>query len=132
MSAAKHQDTSAPESNEHRRHTATHRRDADQSAIADLIAVLGAAPGGLRRWSVMRAMRARSEKRSREISPKFEDDVERIFRRYCAGDSVRAGTMADPASELFYRPDDRAGEVWALNTARANAWLEGYDGLKTR
>lgn len=79
----------------------------------------------------MRAMRARAAARSREIPPKFEDDVERVFRRHCAGDSVRAGMTAEPTSELFYRPNDRAGEVWALNAAQAKAWLDGGDGPET-
>ena len=104
------------------------RRTADHAVLADLIAVLRANPTGLRRWSVMRAMRARSKLRNREIMPKFEDDVERVFRRHCSGDSVRAATAADSATELFYRPDERAGEVWALNTERAKAWLEGDNG----
>lgn len=106
------------------------RRSADHAILADLIAVLEASPGGLRRWSVMRAMRARSAARRRETPPKFEDDVERVFRRHCAGDSVRAGMAADPANELFYRPDDRAGEVWALNAARGKAPPDG-DGTET-
>jgi len=89
------------------------------TCLAELIDVLRANPGGLRRWSVMRAMRSRAAAEGREITPKFEDDVERVFRRHCAGDSMRAGTAPDPENELFYRPKDKAGEVWALNSARA-------------
>jgi len=92
---------------------------ANDSCLSELIDILRANPAGLRRWSVMRAMRSRATAAGREITPKFEDDVERVFRRHCAGDSMRAGTAPDPANELFYRPKDKAGEVWALNTARA-------------
>ena len=95
----------------------------DQSCLADLIAVLEPHPRGLRRWSVMRAMRTRAEKTHREVSPKFEDDVERVFRRFCEGDTVRAG-MTDTSEELFFRPKDTAGEVWAVHTGRARVWLE--------
>ncbi|HYM30974.1 MAG TPA: hypothetical protein VEU47_06735, partial [Candidatus Cybelea sp.] len=98
------------------------RKRADEFCLADLISVLRASPGGLRRWSVMRAMRTLAEKANREVTPKFEGDVERVFRRHCAGDTARGGMAADPASELFYRPKDKAGEVWALNAARAEAW----------
>jgi hypothetical protein len=87
-----------------------------ETCLAELIDVLRANPSGLRRWSVMRAMRSRAEKAGREITPKFEDDVERVFRRHCAGDSMRAGTAAGSENELFHRPKDKAGEVWALNT----------------
>ncbi|HEY8950212.1 MAG TPA: hypothetical protein VIM56_15110 [Rhizomicrobium sp.] len=95
----------------------------DQSCLADLIAVLEPHPRGLRRWSVMRAMRQRMEKAHREITPKFEDDVERVFRRFCEGDTVRAG-MTDVSEEFFFRPKETAGEVWAVRMERARAWLE--------
>lgn len=93
------------------------------SCIADLIAVLEPHPRGLRRWSVMRAMRVRAEKAGRDVSPKFEDDVERVFRRFCEGDSVRVN-MTDATEELFFRPKQTAGEVWAVHPVRAMAWLE--------
>ncbi|MGH6871354.1 MAG: hypothetical protein ACREHE_07600 [Rhizomicrobium sp.] len=100
----------------------THPRDshrpASEAALLDLIAVLRANPRGLRRWSVMRAMRARA---TREITPKFEDDVERTFRRHCEGDCVRGSAPTGPA--LFHRPKDTAGEVWALYPDKADAWL---------
>ena len=95
----------------------------DAVCLADLIAVLQAHPRGLRRWSVMRAMRLRAEKAHREVTPKFEDDVERVFRRFCEGDTVRAG-MADASEELFFRPKETAGEVWALHAERAKAWRD--------
>jgi hypothetical protein len=95
----------------------------DPACLADLIAVLESHPRGLRRWSVMRAMRARAEKAHREVTPKFEDDVERVFRRHCEGDAVRAGST-NTAEELFFRPKETAGEVWAVHLARAKAWLE--------
>lgn len=107
-----------------RRQESSRRLNDHHSVLADLIAVLRDRPDGLRRWSVMRAMRLRAAKAGREDSPKFEDDVERVFRRYCAGDVSRAGTNA-PTSELFYRPGERPGEVWAVNVARADAWLRG-------
>ena len=98
-------------------------KSVNPSCIADLIAVLEPHPRGLRRWSVMRAMRTHAEKAGREVSPKFEDDVERVFRRFCEGDSVRAN-MTDATEELFFRPKETAGEVWAVHPARARAWLE--------
>jgi len=98
------------------------RKGMGPSGLLDLIAVLRLHPKGLRRWSVMRAMRLKSEKAGREVSPKFEDDVERIFRRHCAGDPVRIGAN-DGTIELFHRPKDKAGEVWAVDLAKAKAWL---------
>jgi hypothetical protein len=101
------------------------RLRADQTIVNDLIAVLTPSRTGLRRWSVMRAMRVRAEKAGREVTPKFEDDVERAFRKFCEGDAVRNGAAVDSASALFFRPKETAGEVWAVYTDRAQAWLNG-------
>lgn len=94
----------------------------DQSSVAELVAVLSPHPQGLRKWSVMRAMRARAEKAGRDVPLKFENDVERAFRKLCEGDPVR-GEQARANDALFYRPKDKAGEVWAVHAERARAWM---------
>jgi hypothetical protein len=84
--------------------------------VEELIAALAPHPGGLRRWSVMRAIRKSREAVAREIPLKLESDVERTFRQFCRGDDTRAsGTV------LFCRPAEKAGEVWALDTDYADA-----------
>ena len=95
---------------------------ADLAALRDLIAVLAPQPKGLRKWSVMRAIRARRDNDGRDIPLKFENDVERAFRRFCAGDSIQGGVPR--AAALFYRPKDTAGEVWAVDAEMAQAWLD--------
>ena len=82
-----------------------------KSCLEDLVELLRAHPMGLRRWSVMREMRRRREKAGHEITLKFENEVELIFNRHCSGDA-RSG---DGAQELFYRPKERSGDVWAAN-----------------
>ena len=81
---------------------------ADASAYVDplvgeLVAVLKAHPRGLRRWSVMRAMRENRKRRSLEVSPRFEVEVERVFRKFSGA-----------PNPTFCRPAETAGEVWAL------------------
>jgi len=77
--------------------------------VEELVAALAPHPKGLRRWSVMRVIRKNREAQAREIPLKLEADVERAFRRFCRGDEMRA-----PGTTLFYRPAEKAGEVWAL------------------
>jgi hypothetical protein len=96
---------------------------ADQPILFELIKVLAPHPGGLRRWSVMRAIRNDRERASRDISQKFEDEVERTFRRFCADADDAKTRTCDATEALFYRPREKAGEVWAIFPDRAKAWL---------
>ena len=91
--------------------------DDSQPILGELMDVLKAHPRGLRRWSVMRAMREIRRRQARDIPQKFEDNVEWVFRRFCAGEP-EAGVSA--ANAPFYRPRETAGEVWALAPERAD------------
>jgi hypothetical protein len=104
----------------------------DRACLRDLIEVLVPHPGGLRRWSIMRAIRSRREKSGKEISLKLEDDIERMFRKFCMGEPPSKGVKAVcmPEDALFHRPKDKAGEVWAVNLPRAQAWLEAETGVQ--
>jgi hypothetical protein len=72
----------------------------------------------------MRAIRADRGRNSREIPQKFEEQVERTFRRFCA-DPAEAPTRACAAENApFYRPQGTAGEVWALFPDRVAALFD--------
>lgn len=92
-----------------------------QPILNELIAVLRPHPRGLRRWSVMKAMRDNRKRHSRDIPNKFEDDIERVFHYFCAG----SPRMLNIAKEIapFYRPVETAGEVWAMHPERTEVLL---------
>ena len=98
----------------------TMRQRHDRALLDDLIAVLEANPAGLRRWSVMRAMRTRRERAGHEITLKFEDEIERLFREYCVSEPPR-----ENETRPFFKPKEKAGEVWAVDPANLAAFLEG-------
>jgi len=75
--------------------------------VQELVTVLKPHARGLRRWSVMRAMRENRKRQSRDVPPKFEVEVERVFRRFSSGPNA-----------TFYRPSETAGEVWAIHLER--------------
>jgi hypothetical protein len=93
--------------------------------VIELARLLLANPAGLRRWSVMRAMRKVWQKAEREISQKFEDEVERSFRHFNDDDRIKL-QMVEPEDALFFRPRDKAGEVWAAYPDRAHKWLAAH------
>ena len=80
----------------------------DTSILDELVAVLAPHPGGLRRWSVMNAIRKARQAAGRDVPLKMEADIERAFRAACTGPAPR-----------FRRPAETAGEVWALNPVTA-------------
>jgi len=90
------------------------REQIRRSCLHDLLELLRAHPAGLRRWSVMREMRLRRERAGYEITLKFEDEIEWVFCRHCSGDPMRT-RLDDSTLELFHRPKDRSGEVWAAH-----------------
>jgi hypothetical protein len=99
------------------------RLPSDQPILLEIIRVLAPHPSGLRRWSVMRAIRKERERAAREIPQKLEDDVERTFRRFCADAGNAKTPGCDAKDAYFYRPKDKAGEVWVVFPERAKAWL---------
>src|ERR1700741_4586052 len=96
------------------------RRPHYRALLNDLIAVLEENPAGLRRWSVMRAMRERRQSAGYEITLKFEDEIERLFREHCVSEPPR-----DNETRPFFKPKEKAGEVGAGDPARLVDFLEG-------
>ena len=104
------------------------RRRLEPSILSELVEVLAPHPNGLRRWSVMRAIRNNRNRASREVSLKFEAEVERVFRSSCSnwGDAK----CRDPQSAIFYRPSGKAGEVWAIHAMHAKTWRAKADAAR--
>ena len=90
------------------------------TVLNELIAVLALHPNGLRRWSVMRAIRDVRNKAGRSMSLKFEIEVEREFRAACSNCPEGSGDPNAP----FFRPEGKAGEVWALHPRHVPANTE--------
>ena len=101
---------------------AVRKSRADTPILSELVKVLGPYPEGLRRWSVMHAIRKDREKTGRDIPQKFEDEIERTFRRFCAAADQAKTAANDGGETLFYRPREKAGEVWAIIPGRAETW----------
>lgn len=96
--------------------------NANAAVVTELARLLLANPAGLRRWSVMRAMRKVWQASQQEVSLKFEDEVERHFRYFSANDDC-ARSPGRAGEALFFRPSEKAGEVWAADPERVRAWL---------
>jgi hypothetical protein len=103
---------------------AERRMETDHLYLLDLIKVLQPHPGGLRRWSIMRAVRKSREMARLPIPQKLEDAVERVFRNHCADSDNFKKTDSASDAALFYWPQGRLGGVWAVYPDRAEAWLK--------
>ena len=78
----------------------------------------------------MRAMRKACEGTQQEVSLKFEDEVERNFRYFSADDDC-AKSPERRRDAIFFRPNDKAGEVWAANLEPVQAWLAVHSPNRT-
>jgi len=105
-------------------HPVPSRPSGETGRVAAIIRVLLPHPKGLRRWSVMRAIRSDLRNALRDVPHKLEDDVERAFRHFCATGNGKTTSGAPSGCALFFRPAETAGEVWAVFADRATAWLE--------
>jgi hypothetical protein len=103
---------------------AERRIEADYLYLLDLIKVLRPHPGGLRRWSIMRAIRKSRETAKLPIPQKLEDAVERVFRSHCADSENFKKKDNAPDAALFYWPQGKRDGVWAVYPDRAEAWLK--------
>ena len=66
----------------------------------------------------MQRMRVRAARAGREVPLKFEVEVERVFRAHCSTEP-----LTESESLMFFKPGEKAGEVWAVDRMRALSWL---------
>ena len=58
--------------------------------------------------------------------PRSGRRLERTFRTFCT-EADPAGIPKSAAKDaLFYRPKEKAGEVWAVFPEKAKAWLDDW------
>ena len=107
---------------------AERRMQTDRLYLLDLVRVLRPHAGGLRRWSVMRRIRAYRETAGLPVEQRMEDAVERIFRTNCADTEKFRRREAGPDAALFYWPQGKLGGIWAVHADRADLWLKN-EGL---
>jgi hypothetical protein len=107
---------------------AERRTQTDRLYLLDLIRVLRPHAAGLRRWSVMRRIRAHRESTGLPVEQRMEDAVERVFRNNCGDAEKFKRRDSSPESALFYWPQGKLGGIWAVDPNRADAWLkdEGF------
>ena len=86
----------------------------NQLVLSELVAALKPHPRGLRRWSVMRAIRIERSRVSRDIPLKFESDMEGVFRKFSADPMDAHVRVCAVEKAPFCRLRNTAGEVWAL------------------
>ena len=124
-SSDSHEIPAAQDTSERKRRAAAARsQNYDGQILPELIAVLAQHERGLRRWSVMRAIRAARSKAAKPIPQKFEEQVERTFRRFSACATDGESRVCTETEAPFYRPAETAGEVWALHPDRVASALE--------
>lgn len=87
--------------------------------LRDLIDVQFSRLESLQGWSAMRTACKCREGSDVEVSLKLE--AEDFIRNLCLG----ASSESDRHFALLYRSQESPGEVWAVNLARANVWLNG-------
>jgi hypothetical protein len=104
-------------------HLEANRLCVDDSYVVDLIRVLLSHPDGLRRWSVMRAIRKNRENARLPIPDKIEDDVQRMFLQHCAQSDPFKKRNRPPETALFHWPQGKLAGLWAVFPDRAEAWM---------
>ncbi len=103
---------------------AERRLQEDRLYLLDLIRVLKPHAAGLRRWSVMRKIRAYREAAGFPSGHRMEDTIERLFRNHCADAAKFKRRDTAPDTALFFWPQGKLGGVWAVHADRAEAWLK--------
>src|ERR1017187_4715368 len=92
---------------DHGAELASRKLRSDQLILAELTSALAPHPGGLRRWSVMRAIRKDREATGHDIPHNFEVEVERLFRRFCADVDAASVAVAIGKTHCFFDPPKR-------------------------
>ena len=95
----------------------------DDSYMLDLIRVLLPHPNGVRRWSIMRAIRKSRESTGQPIPHKIEDAVQRVFLQRCVDSEMCMKQGHPEGAALFHWPLGKAGGLWAVHPERAEVWL---------
>jgi hypothetical protein len=78
---------------------------------------------GMPRVDVLQRVKALRKKRALSLPEAFENAVQSAFDKHAAQSSMWRNKIIPPGDDLFYSPDRKEIDIWAVHRDRARSWL---------